>query len=85
MQIFYKINRSQDIQLSLIFWFQKAVLHQKLLIKLDRRKIRKMLQTVLETIVSQIILQNFCKIGLNPDELELLECALVITLFNENH
>ena len=85
MQIFYKINRSQDIQLSLIFWFQKAVLHQKLLIKLDRRKIRKMLQTVLETIVSQIILQNFCKIGLNPDELELLECAPVITLFNDNH
>ena len=84
MQIFYKINRSQDIQLSLIFWFQKAVLHQKLLIKLDRRKIRKMLQTVLETIVSQIILQNFCKIGLNPDELELLECALVITFLNEN-
>ena len=25
-----------------------------------------------------------CKIGLNPEELELLECELVITFFEEN-
>ena len=29
-------------------------------------------------------LVNFCKIGLNPEELELLECEMVITFFNEN-
>ena len=52
----------------------------KLLIKLDRQKIKKILHTVLETIISRIISQNFCKIGLNPGELELLENALVITL-----
>ena len=28
---------------------------------------------VLEKIVSQMIVQNFCKTGLNPKELELLE------------
>ena len=39
---------------------------------------------VLETIISRIISQNFCKIGLNPEELELLEYALVITFFKEN-
>ena len=52
--------------------------------KLDRQNIRKTPHIVLETIISQIILQNFCKIGLNPDELEPLECALVITFLNEN-
>ena len=56
----------------------------KLLIKLDRQKIKKIPHTVLETIISQIISQNFYKIGLNPEELELLESALVITFFNEN-
>ena len=29
-------------------------------------------------------MQNFCKIGLNPEELELLEYALVISFFKEN-
>ena len=32
----------------------------------------------METIISQIIMQNFSKIRLNPEELELLEYALVI-------
>ena len=69
-------------------WFfgsEKLFFTIKLLIKLDRQKIKKIPRTVLETIISQIILQNFCKIGLNPGELELLECALVITFLNENH
>ena len=68
-------------------WFfgsEKLFFTIKLLIKLDRQKIKKIPHMVLETIISQIILQNLCKIGLNPGELELLECALVITFLNEN-
>ena len=66
------------------YWFfgsEKLFFTIKLLIKLDRQKIKKIPRTVLETIISQIILQNFCKIGLNPGELELLECELAITFF----
>ena len=53
----------------------------KLLIKLDRPKNKEIPHTALETIISQIILQNFYKIGLNPGEMELLEFAMVITFF----
>ena len=51
----------------------------KLLIKLERQKIKKIPHIVLWTVISQIIMQNLCKIGLNHEELELLEYALVIT------
>ena len=44
----------------------------KLLINHERQKITKIMDTVLENF-SQIISQNFCKIGLNPKGLELLE------------
>ena len=62
-------------------WFfgsEKLLFTIKLLLKLDRQKIKKIPHTILETIISKIILSNFCKIGLNPGELELLESALVI-------
>ena len=61
-------------------WFfgsTKLFLTIKLLIKLDRPKNKETTHIVLETIISQIILQNFYKIGLNPGELELLEFAIV--------
>ena len=51
---------------------------------LVRRKVKNILDTVLETINPQIISKNFCKIGLKPEELELLEYALVITFWKEN-
>ena len=69
------------------YWFQgsqELLFTITLLIKLDRQKIKKIPHTVLETIISRIIMQIFCKIGLNPEELELLEYALVITFFKEN-
>ena len=67
------------------FWGSEKLLFTiKLSIKLDRQKIKKIPHTVLETIISQIMSQNFCKIGLNSEELELLEYALVITFFKEN-
>ena len=68
-------------------WFfgsEKLFFTVKLLIKLDWQKIKKIPHTNLETIMSQIILQIFCKIELNLGELKLLECALVITFFNKN-
>ena len=49
--------------------------------KLDRQKNKNIQHIALEIVISQIISQNFCKIGLNSEELELLECALVITFF----
>ena len=45
------------------------------------KKIKKTRQIVLLTIISQIIMHNFCKIKLNSEELELLEYALAITFF----
>ena len=54
---------------------KKSFFTIKLLIKLDRQKIEKIPHTVLEKIISQIIPQNFYKVGLNPEELELLECT----------
>ena len=50
----------------------------KLLINFDRQKIKKIPHTILETVTSQIISQNFVKKELNAEELELLEYALVI-------
>ena len=56
---------------------------KKLLAKFDRQKIKKIAHIVLETTISQMISNNFCKIGLNLEELELLECALVITFLTK--
>ena len=67
----------------LFFGSEKLFLTMKLLINLDQQKIKKIPHNVLETIISQIILQNLCKIGLNPEELEVLECALVITFLTK--
>ena len=66
------------------WWFygsKKSFLTTKLLIKREIQKIKKIPHTILDKIFSQIISQNFYKIGLNPKELELLEKALVITFF----
>ena len=68
-------------------WFfgsEKLLFTIELLTKLDQQKIKNISHVVLEIITLQIILYNFCKIGLNLEELELLECALVISFFNEN-
>ena len=67
-------------------WFygsEKLFFSMKLLIKLDRQKTKKIPHTVLETIILQIISQNFCKIELKPEELQLLEYALVITFLKK--
>ena len=53
----------------------------KILTKLAEQKIKKTLHAFLETIISQIISQNFFKIILNPKELERLEYVLVINFF----
>ena len=50
----------------LFFGSEKLFLTMKLLIKLDQQKIKKIPHNVLETIISQIISYDFCKIGLNP-------------------
>ena len=55
----------------------------QLFVILTFRKSKKILHHVSETIFSQIISWNFCKIGLNPEELELLECALVINFLKQ--
>ena len=51
----------------LFFGSEKLFFTIKLLTKLDEQKIKKIPHTVLETILSQIILSKFCKIGLNPE------------------
>ena len=65
------------------FGSEKLFFTIKLLIKLDWQKTKKIPPTILEPVISQIILQNFCKIGLNPGELELLECAQAITFLTK--
>ena len=42
---------------------------QKLVIKIERQKIKKILPIISENIITQIISQNFCKTGLNPNVL----------------
>ena len=61
-----------------ILRFRKNVLYSKII--LIDKKSRKF-HALLETIISRIISYDFWKIGLNPEELELLEYALVITFF----
>ena len=68
-----------DLQNSMRIFFLNKWVSIKLLMKLDRQKVKKIPRSVLETIISQIVSYNFSKIGLNPEELELLEYALVIT------
>ena len=68
----------------MILRFWKIALYSKTINKTRSRKIKKIPYTVLKTIISQIIMQNFYKIGWNPEELELLEYELVITFFKEN-
>ena len=49
-------------------------------------KIKKTPHTVMETIIPQIILKLKLrlKIGINPEELQLLEYALIMTFFTES-
>ena len=42
---------------------------QKLVIKIERQKIKKIPPIISENIITQIISQNFCKTGLNPNVL----------------
>ena len=52
---------------------KKLFLRTKSLLKHTQQKIKKTLHILLEKIILHIISQNFCKIGLNPKELDLLE------------
>ena len=65
---FCKINESWNIWVSVILRFWKLFFIIKLLIKIDQQKDKKILHTILLAIISLIILQNFCKTGLNPEE-----------------
>ena len=81
------LKKEMGLEIFNFRWFfgsEKLLFTIELLIKLDQQKIKNISHVVLEIITLQIILYNFCKIGLNLEELELLECALVISFFNEN-
>ena len=70
---FLKINRSRYIELLVVSWFRKIVFHNKVINKTRKtKKIKKIPHSILEEIISQIILANFYKVGLNPEELQLL-------------
>lgn len=64
------------------FWWshgsEKLFFRTKSLIKCKRKKIKKILHIYLQKVISQIILQSFCKIRSNPKELELLEKQLIV-------
>ena len=51
--------------------FQKIVLHIKVINKTGTTKIPENSHTILRKLFQNYYLQNFCKIGLNPKELEL--------------
>ena len=75
------------LKLLIFRWFQgfeKLFFTIKLSIKLDWQKIKKIPHAILGTIISQTISQKFCKIGLNSEELELLNYALFLTFSIEN-
>ena len=80
-KIFSEANRSRDVKLSVILRFQKIVLLHK--IKFDRQKARNFAHRFGDNYLTDHLVK-FCKIGLNPEELELLEYAMITTFFNEN-
>ena len=70
---FKKINELRDINFWWFYRSEKLFFTTKLIKKREQQKIEKIPHTILEKIISQTILQNFCKTGLNPKELGLLE------------
>ena len=80
---FFQINRSRDIQVSVILSFRKIVLHNKIINKTRSTKNQENFAHHLERVIPQIISENVCKIALKTEELELLEYALVVTFFKK--
>ena len=59
----FKISGFRDIKLLVILLLRKIALHSKIISKTRTTKNEK--NSALKKIISQIILKNFCKIGLN--------------------
>ena len=68
----------------MIFWFRKIAFHHKIINKTRSTKNQENSAHGFGDNYLITISKNFGEIGLNPEELELLESALVITFFNEN-
>ena len=66
------------------FLFRKIVLHHRINNKTQSTKNQENFAHRFGDNYVTNHLVNFCKIGLNPEVLELLECALVIIFFSEN-
>ena len=82
--IFFFLNGSCYIELSVVFRFWKIVFHHKIINKTLWKKISGKFSTSFWIQWSHKS-SHFCNIGLNPKELELLKYVLVvITFFNEN-
>ena len=58
------------------FKFPKIVHHNKIIKRSEQQKIKKIPHNVLKKLSSQMNSQNFCKIELNSEKLELLKHSL---------
>ena len=68
----------------MILSFQKIFLHNEIINKTRSQNNKKISHSVLERVTSKTILQDFWKIALKPEELELMEYVLLIPFFKEN-
>ena len=72
----FAVVKKASSQWKKFFWkkkngSEKLFFTTKLLLKRKQQKINKIPHIILEEIIWQIISQSFCKIELNPKELEL--------------
>ena len=72
-------KRLRNIELRVIFWFQKTVLHHKIN---NKTRSTKDLENSVECFGKNYFASHLVKF-LNPEELELLECTLVITFLTK--
>ena len=74
--VWYIFLKYMGLEIYNFWWFhgsEKLFFKGKLLIKPKQQKFKEISLTILDKIISQVISQNFYKIGLSPKELELLE------------
>ena len=74
----------RDIKVPVILNFQKIFLHNEIINKTRSQNNKKISHSVLERVTPKTILQDFWKIALKPEELELMEYVLLIPFFKEN-
>ena len=65
-----------------ILWFRKIALHNEII---NKTRSTKNQENSVHSFGDNYLTNHLVKFGLNPEKLELLEYALIITFVNKNH